>query len=380
MRYTKLFGKTSKTVPVGAEAVSHILLARGGFIDQLAAGIYSFLPLGWRVHQKIADIIREEMNNIDAQELFMPTLQPKALWMESDRWDKMDPPLFKLTDRHEKEYALGSTHEEVITDLVRRKVNSYKDLPLALYQIQNKFRNEVRSTGGLLRVREFVMKDLYSFHTTPEDLGEYFQKVLDAYKKIFKRCGLEIVISEASGGSIGGSETYEFHVLTPVGEDRVKFCPACRWAANVEIEKKDTCPKCGKTTKESSAIEVAHVFSLGTKYSQKLKATFIDKDGEKKLIWMGCYGIGVGRLMATIVEASHDDKGIVWPAAVAPFEAHLIGINSSMIDDFYHQLTGEGIEVLYDDREVGPGEKFADADLIGLPVRLVISEKNGGKV
>lgn len=378
-----MFGKTLKTVPAEAEAVSHKLLLKGGFINQLSAGIYSFLPLGWRVHKKIENIIREEMNNVDGQEVFLPTLQPKSLWQETDRWEHIDPPLFKLKDQHDREYALGPTHEEVITDLVHQRVSSYKDLPLYLYQIQNKFRNEIRSTGGLLRVREFMMKDLYSFHTDEKDLMDYFQKVKEAYVRIYTRCGLEVAICQAAGGTIGGKETYEFHVLAPVGEDKVFYCPACKWGANKEVSQETKCPKCGAELKESSSIEAGHIFALGTKYSQALGAEFVDSDGTKKPIWMGCYGIGLGRLMAAIVEVYHDEKGIIWPKSVSPFGAHLINLSkdTKKAEETYKKLEEDGITVLYDDREeVSAGEKFADADLIGISIRLVVSEKTGDKV
>ncbi len=247
MRYSKLFGKTLKSVPKEAEVVSHKLLTQGGFIDrQLAAGIYSFLPLGWRVHQKIENIIREEIEAVGGQEVFLPSLQPKEIWQKSDRWNNIDPPLFKLEDRHEKEFALGSTHEEVITDLAARFIKSYRDLPLYLYQIQNKFRNEMRSTGGLLRVREFMMKDLYSFHTSEADLADYFEKVVAAYFKIFKRCGLSALKSEASGGTIGGTRTYEFQVPASVGEDKIFVCSQCGWAANWELMEEKSWQKCHK--------------------------------------------------------------------------------------------------------------------------------------
>lgn len=379
MRYSQLFGKSLKIVPKRAQAISHQYLVKGGFIDQLAAGIYSFLPLGWRVHRKIENIIREEMNAIGGQEVFLPTLQPKSLWQETDRWEKMDPPLFKLKDQHQKEYALGSTHEEVITDLVRRFVKSYKDLPLYLYQIQNKFRNEIRATSGLLRVREFMMKDLYSFHTSEKDLANYYHKVIEAYKKIFTRCGFVVKLVEASSGTIGGDISHEFMMLCETGEDKIVFCPKCDFASSKEKPK--SCPKCQSALETGRAIENGHVFKLGTKYSKSMGAYFIDKDGRKKLIWMGCYGIGLGRLMATVVEAHHDEKGIIWPKAIAPFEAHLVEIsNRKQVNTearrVYEALNKKGVEVLYDDREnISAGAKFADADLIGIPVRLVVSEK-----
>ena len=376
MRYSQLFGKAVKSVPKEAETISHKLLVKAGFIDrQLAAGIYSFLPLGWRVHRKIENIIREEMNVIGGQEVFLPTLQPKELWQKTKRWEEMDPPLFRVKDRHNKEFALGPTHEEVITDLARRFIKSYKDLPLYLYQIQNKFRNEMRSTGGLLRVREFMMKDLYSFHTDEKDLDNCYKKVVEAYKKIFARCGFITKITEASSGTIGGDVSHEFMMLAPTGEDRVYFCPKCDWATSKEEIR--TCPKCGAKIQAGKAIENGHVFKLGTKYSESMGAYFIDKGGNKKPIVMGCYGIGIGRLMATIVEAHHDERGIIWPKEVAPYQVYLIAIEKSG-EEIYKNLEGEGIEVLYDDREdVSTGVKFADADLIGIPVRLVFSPKTG---
>lgn len=379
MRYSKLFGKTLKKAPREAEALSHRLLIRAGFIDrQVSAGIYSFLPLGWRVHQKIKNIIREEMDAIGGQEVFLPTLQPKELWDRSDRWDHMEPPLFKLEDQHKKEFALGPTHEEVITDLAKRFIKSYKDLPLYLYQIQNKFRNEMRSTGGLLRVREFMMKDLYSFHTTEKDLDDYYRKVVESYKKIFKRCGFVAKVTEASSGTIGGDVSHEFMMLCPTGEDSIYFCTKCDFASSKE--KKIKCAHCGCRLKEGKAIENGHVFKLGTKYSESMGAYFIDKDGKKKLIWMGCYGIGIGRLMATVVEAHHDKKGIIWPKSIAPFQVHLLQIGEKagvkkFADKIYNELLEIGVEVLYDDRDdVSAGEKFAEADLIGIPIRLVVSE------
>lgn len=385
MKYSQLFGKSLKTAPKEAETVSHKLLVQGGFIDrQLAAGIYSFLPLGWRVEQKIENIIREEVNAIGGQEILMPALQPKELWMKSSRWEEMDPPLFTVKDRHEKDFALASTHEEVITDLASHFVQSYKDLPFYLYQIQTKFRNEMRSTGGLLRVREFIMKDLYSFHTDEKDLDEYYPKVMEAYKKIFSRCGFIVKVVEAESGPIGGKTSHEFMMLCGTGEDHIYFCPSCDWATSKE--KKEKCDQCGCELEEGEAIENGHIFKLGTKYSEKLGAFFVDKNGEKKPVVMGCYGIGVGRLMATVVEAHHDEKGIVWPAEIAPYKAHLVVLSDSAEvttrgNEIYEELEKVGIEVLYDDREeISAGEKFANADLIGIPVRLVVSTKTGNEI
>lgn len=383
MQYSKLFGKTLKTTPGEVEAISHKLLIRAGFIDQaVTAGVYSFLPLGWRVYKKVEEIIREEMNNIGGQELYMPTLQPKALWEETDRWDHMEPPLFKLKDRHKKELCLGPTHEEVMADIIRRFVTSYRDLPLYLYHIQNKFRNEMRATGGLLRVREFMMKDLYSFHENEKDLDDYYWQVVEAYKKIFSRCGFKVKVLEAGGGTIGGDVTHEFMMLCPTGEDRVVCCPKCGWAANFEIAKKvRKCKKCGARVAVKRGIENGHVFELGTKYSKAMRAVYRDKNGKEQLIWMGCYGIGLGRLMATVIEAHHDENGIIWPKSIAPYQLHLIDLEKKKRGrEIYRVLLDKGIEVLWDDRDISAGIKFADADLIGIPVRLVVSEKTGSRV
>jgi len=384
MRQSQLFCKTLKKAPKIAETTSHKLLLRGDFIYQLASGVYNLLPLGYKVHKKIEEIIREEMNTIGCQEVFLPALQPKELWLKTNRWDHMDPPLFKLKDRHKKEFALGSTHEEVITDLVKDKIQSYKDLPVALYQIQTKFRNEMRFTGGLLRTREFVMKDLYSFHSDKKDLDRFFNKVLSAYDKIYKRCGVNAIKSEAPGGVFTKEKTYEFQVLSEDGEDKIIFCQKCDWATNLEVAKVkagDNCPRCKSKLIQGSSIEVGHTFRLGDKYSKALNVYFIDKKGEKKPVVMGCYGIGIGRLMATIVEINHDDNGIFWPKEVSPFHIHLIQVENNQkikkaAEKLYKVLQKNGIEVLYDDRtDKTAGEKFAEADLIGISYRVVISER-----
>lgn len=381
MKQSTLFYKTTKQPPKDAEVISHKYLVQAGFINQLAAGIYTLLPLAFRVYKKIENIIRTEMDKAAGQEFSMPTLQPKTLWQETGRWDTIDPPLFVTQDRHKKELCLGPTHEEVITKLVREHITSYKDLPLYLYQIQNKFRNEMRSTGGLLRVREFMMKDLYSFHTDEKDLDKYYNIMLKAYKNIYKRCGLKAVNVQASSGSIGGEESQEFMVLAESGEDTIKLCPKCNYAGNVEITKVNVCPNCQSKLNQEKSIEAGHIFKLGTMYSEKMKALFKDKSGKEKPITMGCYGIGLGRLLATIVEASHDKKGIIWPTQIAPFQAHLIGLEIKKAQAVYKKLTQAGIDILYDDREdVSAGEKFAESDLIGIPIRLVVSEKTGDRV
>lgn len=387
MRQSQFFIKTSKEAPKEAEAISHQLLLRGFFIDQLTSGVWSFLPLGLRVHKKIENIIRQELNAIGGQEISLPVIQPKNIWQESGRWETMDPPLFKFKDRHGKELTLGPTHEEVITLLAKKFIQSYKDLPFALYQIQSKFRNEMRATGGLLRTREFVMKDLYSFHVDKQDLDEYYQKVLTAYQRIYERCGFSPIALEAETGAIGGYESHEFLVGAESGEDKILICPICAWKSKEEkVGKLEQCPACGKKLKNINAIEVGHIFKLGTKYSQALGLSYLDKDGKKQPVEMGCYGIGVGRLMATAIEAHHDASGIIWPEEIAPFKYHLLVFDQDdkkvkdFAEDVYKKLIEANQEVLYDDREVSPGIKMKDADLIGIPHRLIISKKTGEQI
>jgi len=385
MLQSQLFAKTKKTAPKEAEIISHKLLLRADFIEQSSSGVYRFLPLGFKVLKKIEEIIREEMIALGAQELYLPALQNKNLWLETNRWQTIDPPLFKLKDRHQKETALGSTHEEEITDIVRKRIKSYQDLPLHLFQIQDKFRNEVRATGGLLRTREFLMKDLYSFHRDEKDLANFYQKVKKAYFKIFKRCGLDSVCVEASPGTIGGKLSHEFMVLSPEGEDRILICKKCGYGANIEkVGEIKICPKCQSQFEKKNCIEIGHIFNLGTKYSQAMGANFIDERGKSHQIIMGCYGIGLPRLMATIVEVYNDENGILWPKEVTPFQIHLIPIENTdkvkkTSEKLYRDLLKLGIEVLYDDRDRTPGEKFADADLIGLPIRIVVSERTLAK-
>ncbi len=396
MLQSQLFTKTKKEAPKGEEAVNAQLLIRAGFVDKLMAGVYTFLPLGMRVMKKIENIIREEMNVIGGQEIFMPALQPKENWMTTGRWDSMDD-LYKLKDKSDKEFALGPTHEEVITPLVKKFVDSYKDLPFYAYQFQDKFRMELRSKSGVLRGREFMMKDLYSFHADEKDLDNYYEKAIKAYENIFSRAGLgkKTHITFASGGSFS-KYSHEFQTLSEAGEDIIYVCQKCGQAINKEIfGEVKVCPNCGKEDfKEEKAIEVGNIFKLGTKYSAPFNLKYKNEKGEEKDVVMGCYGIGLGRLMGTIVEISHDQKGIIWPESVAPFKAHLICLgekNKAECDKLYKSLSAYGrstegrqkanIEVLYDDREeASAGEKFADADLIGIPWRLVISEKTGEKV
>jgi prolyl-tRNA synthetase len=530
VRFSKLFGKTLRQAPAEAESISHQLLLRAGMIAQEAAGIYSYLPLGWRVLKKIENVIREEMDKAGGQELMLPVLQPFELWQQSGRDLSFGKSLFTLTDRKEHTLALGPTHEEVITDLVHRYVQSYRELPLFLYQIQTKLRDEPRPRGGLLRVREFIMKDLYSFDADEAGLDKSYQSMCQAYSNIYARLGLPTMIVEADSGAIGGKDSHEFMVITETGEDEVIYCSNCGYAANAEkaqfAKKKsnaetplpleeiatpeaetiaevagfvgvptnqtlkavfyfadgefifvivrgdlevnetklrntlkctelrlategevneagivagfaspigvkgvkvvaddsltsgsnfivgankpgyhlrnanyprdfqvdlvadialaqpgDSCPRCQGKLSSARGIEVGHVFKLGTFISEKFGASFLDNDGTSRPIVMGCYGIGLGRVLAAIVEQSHDDKGIIWPLSVAPYQVHLCPLNlekSAVLptaEKIYQELQKEGIEVLFDDRDDSPGVKFNDADLLGIPLRLTLSPR-----
>ena len=379
MKQSQLFTKTVKELPKDEASYNAQALIRAGFIDKLAAGVYSFLPLGWRVINKIQNIIREEMTAIDGQEINMPSLAPKENWQATGRFETLDV-LFKLAGSDEKEYVLNPTHEEVVTPLAKKFINSYRELPMSVFQIQNKFRNEKRAKSGLLRGREFLMKDLYSFHTNQEDLDLYYERAIVAYNNIFKRFGLgdKTYLTFASGGSFS-KYSHEFQTLTEAGEDIIYTCEACKMAVNKEIiDDQDSCPKCGnKNLQETKAVEAGNIFKLGTKYSEPFDLKYQDKDGEKKTVIMGCYGLGISRALGTIVEVCHDEKGIIWPEEVAPFKIHLLSLNENEeAGKVYESLQKAGVEVLYDDRDLSAGEKFADADLIGCPYRVVISRKS----
>lgn len=385
MRQSQLFGRTLKEAPKDEISINAKLLEKGGFIYKNSAGIYSYLPLGWRVLSKIAGIIREEINAIGGQEMFMPALVEKKYLDATGRWDVEIG--FEARGKKEKSanFVLGWTHEEVLTAIALKYINSYKDLPLAAYQIQTKFRNEPRAKSGLLREREFIMKDLYSFHASESDFKRYYETVKGAYFRIFERCDLMPVYTLASGGDFTAENTHEFQVLSPVGEDVILVCLKCGYAENKEISKLkagDKCLKCRGKIKEENAIEVGNIFSLGTKYSDAFNLNFLSSKGKKESVIMGSYGIGLGRTMGSIVETYHDDNGIIWPESVAPFKFHLIELKSSDLvvkkeaEKIYKILLDKRAEVLYDDRDgKSAGEKFADADLIGIPIRLVISEK-----
>lgn len=386
MRYSKLFGKTRKNVGEDATSVNHKLLLQAGFVDQLAAGIFSWLPLGLKVLRKIDGVIREEINAIGGQEVLLPTLIPKSNWETTNRWEGVDV-LFKTKSQTDKEYGLGFSHEEVVTPLVAQYIQSYKDLPLFIYQIQTKFRDELRAKSGVLRGREFGMKDLYSFHSSEADLWAFYDLVKEAYFKIFKRVGLtDVKMTEASGGSFTKKNSHEFNVLTSAGEIDLFYCQNCQFAQNIEIatvKTGDTCFNChqGKLI-VGKAIEVGNIFDLGDKFARDFGAVYTDPQGHKRSVVMGCYGIGDTRLLGTIVELNHDAKGIIWPSEVAPYNAHLISLlgGETQAELVYKELMSHGIEVLWDDREVSAGVKFADSDLIGIPYRLVVSKKTGDQI
>ena len=379
MKLSKLFTKTLKTNPADETAINAQLLIRGGFVSKVMAGVYEYMPLGWRVLQKINNIIREELNKIGADELYLSVFQDRETWQATGRWDSAKEVMYQFKDTTGKEYGLGFTHEEPLTATARHYINSYKDLPKAVYQIQTKFRNEARAKSGLLRGREFLMKDLYSFHTTQEDLDQYYEKVATAYDTIFSRTGLKAVRTFASGGLFSRFSD-EFQVVSEIGEDTIYINEEKNRAVNKEVNTDEVLNELGwDKTKlvEKPAIEVGNIFKLGTRFSEPLKLSYTDESGDSKPVIMASYGIGPGRVMGAVVEVSHDDKGIIWSEQIAPFKVHLISLGKNAdAEDVYQKLQASGIEVLYDDREdKAAGEKFADADLIGCPWRLVVSGK-----
>lgn len=381
MRQSLLFGKTRKEAPKDEVSINASLLIRAGFIDKLSAGIYTYLPLGLRVLERIQNLIRAELNALGAQELRMPALHPREPWHQTGRWTKPGTEVMFQFEGHGRAYGLGWTHEEIVTPLVRQFVRSYKDLPIAVYQIQDKFRNEPRAKSGLLRGREFNMKDLYSFHTDEKDLEAYYEKVMTAYSHIFEQCGLTALVTEASGGAFS-KYSHEFQVVTQNGEDIIFACEHCKRYQNREIVERPTCPDCGKKREEQKAIEVGNIFKLGTRFSDAFGLSYLTAEGTEAPVIMGCYGIGPSRVMGAVAEIHHDDHGIMWPENVAPYQAHLmvLGDDASVREQatqWYHALEQARVPVLFDDRDTSAGEKFADADLIGIPYRLVVSKKTG---
>ncbi|MDO8510048.1 MAG: aminoacyl--tRNA ligase-related protein [bacterium] len=389
MRQSTLFSKTRKQAPADEVAKNAELLIKAGFIHKEMAGVYSYLPLGLRVLNKISDVIRDEMNSIGGQELFLTVLQDKETWSTTNRWsEEVVDSWFKTKLKSGTELGLGFTHEEPLTKLMKDHIQSYKDLPVYVYQIQTKFRNEPRAKSGLMRGREFLMKDFYSFSKDEKSHVEFYEKAKGAYKKIFERVGLggRTHLTFASGGTFS-KYSHEFQTVTEAGEDTIHICSSCGTAINEEIfAEQNVCPVCnGKEFRTEKAVEVGNIFNLGSRFSEAFDLSYLDESGQKKLVVMGSYGIGPGRLMGTIVEALSDEKGMVWPKNVAPFEYHLLDLSGgnekvkAFAEDLYGTLSAAGHEVLYDDRPARAGEKFADADLFGIPTRLVISEKTIGE-
>ena len=384
MKQSKYFIPTQKQAPADAKIASHKVLLQGGYVKQTAAGIYSYLPLGLKVLKNIEQIIREELNAIDAAEIFMPVLQPIELWQETGRANDYGDLLMKMQDRHERTFALGPTHEEVVTDIVRDFVKSYKKMPVTLYQIQTKFRDEFRPRFGLMRGREFTMMDAYSFTANYEDLDKIYDDMASAYTKSFERMQLNFRMVSALAGEIGGSESAEFMVLSDIGEDTIVYSDTSNFSSNMEvypdIKAGDPSPDGHGLVKLAKGIEIGHIFKLGTKYSEAMNATFTNKEGKLEPIIMGCYGIGVSRIIMAAIEQNQKDLVLTWPVAIAPFPVHILVANvkdetqMTVAKAIYEALQTQGVEVLFDDRDERLGAKFGDADLVGAPLRIVVGK------
>ena len=387
MYTSKLFFPTLRQAPNDAELISHKLMFRAGLIRKLASGLYSWLPLGLRVLKKIENIVRTELNKTDAQEVLLPIVQPANLWEETGRWQKYGDMLLKMQDRHKRNFCFGPTHEEVITDLIRNSISSYKQLPVCLYQIQTKFRDEIRPRFGVMRAREFLMKDAYSFHLTESCLENTYQQMFVAYNNIFNKLQLKFRSVLADNGDMGGNKSHEFQVIAESGEDQIVYSDTSDYAANVELidAQKNMSKMEASNLKTARGIEVGHIFQLGSRYSEVMSAKVLDQNGEQQLMQMGCYGIGVSRLVAACIEQMHDENGIIWSDIIAPFKIVIVPIGfhqSDAIKEFrlnlYNQLqTNSNFdgEVLLDDRNERPGVMFKDHELIGIPHRIVVNEK-----
>lgn len=386
MRQSQLFTKTRKEAPKDEQAKNAQLLIRAGFVHKEMAGVYSYLPLGRRTLRKIEQIVREEMDAIGGQEIDMATLHPSDPWKTTGAWDSVDV-LFKIQSRTEKEYALGQSEEEIVTPIAQEYISSYKDLPKAIYQIGNKYRDELRAKSGVMRGREFRMKDMYSFHATQEDFDAFYTKTKEAYLRVYSRMGLTAKVTEASGGAFTQKISYEFMVLTDAGEDTILYCTQCTYCVNSEITEQkagDTCTRCdrGGTLTAGVASEVGNIFDLGRKYTEAFTMNVKDEKGNPFHPIMGCFGIGTTRLLGVIAETFSDTKGLAWPLSVSPMPIHIVSLANGNPEiekeatRVYDILREAGIEVLYDDRDARAGEKFADSDLIGLPLRVIVSEKN----
>ena len=373
--------RTLKDAPSDAELISHQLMLRSGLIKKLASGIFTWMPFGLKVLRKIEQTVRNEMDESGALEVLMPTIQPSELWQETQRWDDYGNLLLQIHDRHDRLFCYGPTHEEVITDILRKSIKSYKQLPANFYQIQTKFRDEIRPRFGVMRAREFLMKDAYSFHLNQESLEEEYKKMSQTYESIFRKLELNFRKVKATSGEIGGSISHEFHVIAESGEDEIAFCDDENFAANVETLNGKNAPNGGELT-YARGIEVGHIFQLGDKYSQSMKLEVLDSNGKNVNPYMGCYGIGISRIVAAAIEQNHDDKGIIWPKAISPFAISIIVLNdkndSTVMDHaikIYQELRADGIEVMIDDRDERAGVKFADADLMGIPTNVIVGKR-----
>ena len=380
MKATKLFFKTRKESPKDADSINANVLVRGGYVQKHMAGVYGLLPLGLKVYRKIENIVREGMNSIDGQEIIMNVLQPRELWDETGRFSEISEIMYQFKDKNGKDIGLAPTHEEQVTDIIRHHIKSYKDLPTSLYQIQVKFRNEPRAKSGLLRGREFMMKDMYSFHVDEKDFENHYKKVGEKYLDIFSKIGLKTKYVAADGG-IFSKYSHEFQVICPTGEDTIYYCDKCDFAENKEIAKvknEDKCPKCDGKIIEAKSIEVGNIFPLKNKFSSAMGAKFVDNNGSEKDLIMGCYGIGLTRALAAIVEVYFDQENnmMIWPESVAPFDVEIISLEKNKEAEELYEKIKDKIEILYDDRDVSAGEKFAEADLIGAPKRVIVSEKS----
>ncbi len=384
MLWSKFFIPTIKETPIGTEAISHQLSLRAGLVHMLSAGVYCYLPLGLRVLKRVENIIREEMDAAGAHELFLSCLQPIELWQRTGRDKTLAEVMIRFKDKKGKEMCLGPTHEEVITELTRSYVQSYRQLPVTLYQIQTKFRDELRTRFGIVRACEFIMKDAYSFDRDKEGLKKSYALMYDAYNNIFKRCGLKTIIVEADTGAMGGDLSHEFLITAPIGESFVAQCSSCGFAQDAQEDFKDgsKCPQCSKDALgKQVAIELGHIFQLGTKYTDALEGLYLDEDGKRKPMVMGCYGIGVSRMIAAIIEVNSDANGIIWPEEVAPFDVEILPLQGNdpesmkLARSYYDELLKEGFDVLLDDRDESAGRKFNDADLIGIPWKVIIGKR-----
>lgn len=371
-----------KETPKEEISVNAKWLIRGGFVNRLMGGVYSYLPLGLRVLQKIENIVRDEMNALGSAEILMPALHPQSAWETTGRWDKMQDIIYRISDG-DRTFGLGPTHEEIVTPLIGAMIHSYKDLPMSVYQIQTKYRNEARPKSGLLRGREFRMKDMYSFHVTQEELDAYYDRAIEAYHNIFRRCGIgdRTFLTYASGG-VFSKYSHEFQAITPHGEDTVYLDRQKKIAVNKEIvdEVSDELNLDKESMEVVKAIEVGNIFKLGTRFAEPCGVSATLQDGSKTLVQMGCYGIGTSRMVGTCVELCHDENGIIWPESIAPFHAHIIVISKqdtalAQAKELAEQLSKVGKDALIDDRAVSPGQKFAESDIIGIPHRIVISDK-----